>query len=61
MKDAQLNVYNVERMRRLPAEPYGFLRFDPSNDCNVHCVYCHNHRSKEIVSTDELQASSMRT
>ena len=54
--DAQLNVYNVRLMRQQKPQRFSFLRFDPNNDCNVHCVYCHNHRSKEIVETDDFRA-----
>jgi len=56
MKDSQLNVYNFRRIRKQPAEAYEFIRFDPNNDCNVHCVYCHNPRSKDTVPTEELQS-----
>ncbi len=56
MKDSQLNAYNFRRMRKQPAEAYEFIRFDPNNDCNVHCVYCHNPRSKDTVPTEELQS-----
>jgi len=56
MKDSQLNVYNLKQMRRLQPESFDFVRFDPNNDCNVHCVYCHNHRSKDAVDTEELRA-----
>lgn len=55
MKDVQFNVYNVEKMLVQPPERLAFVRFDPNNDCNVHCVYCHNHRSKMRVATEDLQ------
>lgn len=55
MRDAQLNVYNYRQMRGLAPEPYEFIRFDPNNDCNIHCAYCQNHRSKETVPSEELQ------
>jgi MoaA/NifB/PqqE/SkfB family radical SAM enzyme len=53
-KDAQLNVFNAALMRREPPAEFEFLRVDSNNDCNVHCVYCHNPRSKELIPTDEL-------
>jgi MoaA/NifB/PqqE/SkfB family radical SAM enzyme len=56
MKDSQLNVYNLKQMRQLQPESFDFVRFDPNNDCNVHCVYCHNHRSKDAIDTEELRA-----
>ena len=53
--DAQLNVYNVAAMLARPRARYEFLRIDSNNNCNVHCVYCHNHRSDVIVPTDTLR------
>jgi MoaA/NifB/PqqE/SkfB family radical SAM enzyme len=55
-KDAQLNVYNFAAMRAQPPEAFDFLRIDSNNDCNVHCVYCHNHRSKDLISIEDLSA-----
>ena len=56
LKDSQLNVYNIGTMRMQVPQEFDFVRFDPNNDCNVHCVYCHNHRSKEIIDTGEFRA-----
>jgi len=53
-KDAQLNVYNVAAMRQQPPAAFDVVRFDPNNDCNVQCVYCHNHRSSKIVEREDL-------
>ena len=55
-KDAQLNVYNFATMRAQPPEEFDVLRIDTNNDCNVHCVYCHNHRSKELIPIEDLSA-----
>ena len=54
--DAQLNVYNVAAMLARPRARYDFLRIDSNNTCNVQCVYCHNHRSADIVPTETLLA-----
>jgi len=54
--DAQLNVYNVAAMRQRPPQRFDYLRFDPNNNCNVHCVYCHNHRSADVVPTGDFVA-----
>lgn len=56
LKDSQLNVYNIKSMRVQAPQAFDFVRFDPNNDCNVHCVYCHNHRSKDLVDTEKLRA-----
>src|SRR5712691_13091708 len=55
-KDAQLNVHNFQTMRAQPPEEFEALRIDSNNDCNVHCVYCHNDRSKDVISSEDLQA-----
>jgi MoaA/NifB/PqqE/SkfB family radical SAM enzyme len=54
-KDSQLNVYNIKQLRAQAPQEFDFVRFDPNNDCNLHCVYCHNHRSKDVVDTDEFR------
>jgi MoaA/NifB/PqqE/SkfB family radical SAM enzyme len=56
LKDSQLNVYNIKAMRMQEPQTFDFIRFDPNNDCNVHCVYCHNHRSKEVIDTEVFLA-----
>jgi hypothetical protein len=58
--DAQLNVYNVERMLSRAPVHYDFLRFDPNNTCNVQCVYCHNHRSQAVVPTEAFRTFLLR-
>src|SRR5688572_14759891 len=55
LKDAQLNIYNIQKMRAQASQKFDFLRCDSNNDCNVHCVYCHNHRSKELLDTTEFR------
>jgi len=54
-KTIQLNVINFDKMRAaLPAE-YNIIRFDSNNDCNVHCVYCHNERSSELIELESFR------
>lgn len=53
-KDSQLNISNYEKMLAQPPQAFEWLRFDSNNDCNVHCVYCHNSRSKALISPEEL-------
>lgn len=55
-KDSQLNVHNFAAMRTQPPAVFEALRFDPNNDCNIHCVYCHNHRSAETISADDFES-----
>jgi molybdenum cofactor biosynthesis enzyme MoaA len=54
--DCQLNVYNFKTLRDSPAARYGALRFDSNNTCNLHCVYCHNHRSDQTIDADEFRS-----
>jgi sulfatase maturation enzyme AslB (radical SAM superfamily) len=54
--DAQLNVYNLAAMKAEPARIFQSLRVDPNNTCNVHCVYCHNHRSAAVIERQDLAA-----
>jgi MoaA/NifB/PqqE/SkfB family radical SAM enzyme len=49
--DCQLNVYNFATLQASAPARYGALRFDPNNTCNLQCVYCHNHRSNEVIDT----------
>lgn len=53
--DSQLNVYNFEKMRTQPPREFAFIRFDPNNNCNLRCVYCHNHRSQAIIETEQFK------
>ena len=55
-KDSQLNVFNVEQMPAQPPGEFQFLRVDANNDCNVHCVYCHNPRTKDVIAADTLRS-----
>jgi len=54
--DIQLNVMNIAKLRALPPAAYGVIRFDPNNNCNVHCVYCHNPRSDELIDLEEFRS-----
>lgn len=53
--DCQLNVYNLASLLGQPRTRYGALRFDPNNTCNLHCVYCHNHRSDDVIALDQFR------
>ena len=49
------NVNCQDIMLAKPPLPYGWLRFDSNNDCNLHCAYCHNSRSAEIMELDTFR------
>ena len=55
-KTIQLNVKNIAAMRRQPPTEYEVIRFDANNNCNVHCVYCHNTRSDDLIDPAEFQS-----
>jgi molybdenum cofactor biosynthesis enzyme MoaA/SAM-dependent methyltransferase len=52
IQDSQLNVYNFKTKIDGALANYVALRFDPNNTCNLHCVYCHNHRSDEVIEQE---------
>jgi MoaA/NifB/PqqE/SkfB family radical SAM enzyme len=41
-------------MKGRPPEDFAWIRLDTNNNCNVHCVYCHNARSDGTVSIDDF-------
>src|ERR1700676_3840009 len=41
-------------MRRQPPDSFETVNLDANNDCNLHCVYCHNARSQQLIDTDLL-------
>jgi molybdenum cofactor biosynthesis enzyme MoaA len=51
-----LNVWNIASMVDRAPRTFGAIRFDSNNNCNVHCVYCHNFRSEELVDTADFRA-----
>lgn len=53
-KDVMLNYANFSRMRLQEPQQFDWIRFDPTNDCNVRCVYCHANHSKLFVNTDDF-------
>lgn len=53
--DAQLNPWNFALMRAQRPRRFEHIRFDSNNDCNLHCVYCHNPRSSDIIDMEDLR------
>jgi MoaA/NifB/PqqE/SkfB family radical SAM enzyme len=54
-KDSQLNVYNFRTLMEHPPSDYDYLRFDLNNTCNLRCVYCHSHRSDEVIDLEQFR------
>jgi MoaA/NifB/PqqE/SkfB family radical SAM enzyme len=55
VSDFQLNVYNFDAALKAAPSRYATIRFDPNNTCNLHCVYCHNHRSDQTIDAERFQ------
>lgn len=49
LPDAQINLFNLDKMRRRAPARYFYIRLDTNLDCNLHCVYCHNPRSRAVL------------
>jgi MoaA/NifB/PqqE/SkfB family radical SAM enzyme len=56
IENFQLGVRNIKRMLGAAPRAFGAIRFDSNNNCNVHCVYCHNQRSEELVDPEDFRA-----
>ena len=52
--NAQFNVTNAQFMLEEAPKNFDWVRFDSNNNCNLHCVYCHNRRSDELMETEVL-------
>jgi len=55
-RDCQVNVWNFKKLQAEPPSAFDFIRFDPNNNCNLHCVYCHNPQTDDRIDTAEFQA-----
>ncbi|MBV8359332.1 MAG: radical SAM protein [Deltaproteobacteria bacterium] len=51
-----LNVHNFHIWQNRQRQRFETIRFDTNNDCNVHCVYCHVPRSKDLIDLDQFRA-----
>jgi MoaA/NifB/PqqE/SkfB family radical SAM enzyme len=54
--DLQLNIRNMKKLLGQAPQALRALRFDSNNNCNVHCVYCHNARSDDLIALADFQA-----
>jgi molybdenum cofactor biosynthesis enzyme MoaA len=50
-----VNVRNIQEFTAQPPRKFTAILFDPINNCNIHCAYCHVPRSAERVE-DEMFA-----
>jgi sulfatase maturation enzyme AslB (radical SAM superfamily) len=54
-RDCQVSVHNVARLLSDQPSTFRAILFDPVDDCNLRCVYCHNARSEHTVSTVDFE------
>ena len=54
MKKIRLNPKTIDGLLTLPPADYDWIGFDPVDNCNLHCVYCHNARTKALIDLDKL-------
>lgn len=52
--NAQFNVTNAKFMLGEAPKDFDWVRFDSNNNCNLHCVYCHNKRSDDLMEPEVL-------
>ena len=56
VEDFQLNIRNMRKVLGQAPRAFGAVRFDSNNDCNVHCAYCHNARSDDLIDLCDFQS-----
>jgi MoaA/NifB/PqqE/SkfB family radical SAM enzyme len=54
MSDYRISYLNINKIKFPRPQRFEHIRFDPNYNCNLHCVYCHNPRSKEEVREEDF-------
>lgn len=52
---AFLNPGNIDYMMTQPRRSFSWIGFDSIDDCNLHCLYCHNPRTKKLTDADQFR------
>lgn len=52
---AFLNPGNIDFMMTQPRRSFSWIGFDSIDDCNLHCLYCHNPRTKKLTDADQFR------
>ena len=47
-----LNCFTINNLLKGKLRNYNTILFDSNNTCNLHCVYCHNSRTKDQVELE---------
>lgn len=50
----QLKPTTLDHLGAQPSRSFDWIGFDPIDDCNLHCIYCHNGRTKKTISPEEF-------
>ncbi|PHN00719.1 radical SAM protein [Flavilitoribacter nigricans] len=53
--NAYLNVKNIDKMLEQPPQAFSWIGFDSVDNCNLHCVYCHNPRTKQMIDLEKFE------
>ena len=51
----RLNVSTIDGLRQQAPRAFDWIGFDPIDNCNLHCVYCHNKRTKKSLEIGDLE------
>lgn len=47
---------NINKFKYPSPIDFGMILFDSNLACNLHCVYCHNNRSTEVVNEEDFKS-----
>lgn len=45
---------NINNIKFDVPHRFGTIQFDSNLNCNLHCVYCHNHRDTKLVQEEDF-------
>lgn len=51
----RISYKNINKFKYPAPIDFGLILFDSNLACNLHCVYCHNNRSTEVVSEEDFK------
>jgi len=52
---AYLNANNIDEMLAQSPKAFSWIGFDSIDNCNLHCVYCHNPRTKATIDQSKFE------
>ncbi len=51
----RISYKNINKFKYPAPIDFGLILFDSNLACNLHCVYCHNNRSTDVVSEEDFK------